>query len=347
MRVLFIPDYTDGNPYQRELADGLSADGVDVSLASGYPLSTLRGILRSRPDVIHLHWIAPFLVTESVFVSLLKSVVFVQATLAAKLLGIDIVWTVHNLLDHERRHPGLELFVRRLYARLSDGIIVHCSAAENAVVDRYRLPSDEKTFVIPHGHYDASYENTVGGDRAREELGLHPDATTFLYLGQIRPYKQVPRLVDAFSEMPQEDVRLIVAGKPTDEAEARRVRARSRADERITTEFGYIPDRSLQLYFNAADVVVLPFRNVLTSGSTILGMTFEKPIVGPRVGCLPELLEGQRELLYEPETGSLVDAMERATEADLDAIGERNRRRVMEFEWNDISAATRRVYERS
>jgi len=343
MRVLFFP-HMDGNPYQRNLVSGLSKAGVDVSLASGYPLSTLETLLKSRPDVIHVHWIAPYLVNERLSISLVKSVVFIQATVVAKLLGMDVVWTVHNMLDHERRQPELELKVRRIYARMVDKIIVHCSAAQTSAVERYNLPSAEKTVVVPHGHYDDSYENTISQRRARDRLNLDHDPTTFLYLGRIRPYKQVPRLVEQFAEMPETDIRLVVAGNPTTQTEVRKMESTCRDDDRITTRFEFIPDEQMQVYLNAADAIVLPYRDVLTSGSAILGMTFGKPVVGPRVGCLPELLDGQPELLYDPDVDSLADSMRRAMTADLDAIGEQNRKQILEFGWKDIGSATADVY---
>jgi glycosyltransferase involved in cell wall biosynthesis len=344
MRVLFLPDHTDGNPYQRNLAGELSAEGVDVFLASGYPLSTVRTILRSRPEVVHVHWIAPFLVTDNLAVSLVKSFLFVVATLVAKLLGIKVVWTVHNLLHHDRQHPRLELWVRRLYARLADGIIVHCSAAKESVMRRYRLSSGRKVFVVPHGHYGQNYPDTVGRECARDELGLTRDQVTFLYFGQIRPYKQVPRLIEAFSEL-ETDAQLVIAGKATDKSEAQRIRDMSRDEPRIELKLGYVPDEDLQTYLNASDVLVLPHRDVLTSGSAILGMTFQKPVVGPRTGCLPELLDEQDELLYDPDTGSLTAAMRRALDAELAEIGQQNNRRVMAYEWDAISTKTREVYE--
>lgn len=344
MRVLFFP-HMEGNPYQEKLAAGLSEAGVDVSLASGYPVSTIRTFLRTRPNVIHVHWIAPYLVNERLSISLVKSMVFLQATLVAKLLGTDIVWTVHNVLDHERRQPDLELTVRQIYARLVDAIIVHCSAAEETVVRRYNLPSKAKTFVVPHGHYDDSYENTVSQRQARDRLGLDQDVTTFLYFGRIRPYKQVPRLVEEFAGMEGEDIRLVVAGNPTDETEVQRMQLTCREDDRITTRFEFIADEEMQVYLNAANAIVLPYRDILTSGSAILGMSFRKPIIGPCVGCLPELLDEQPELLYDPDVDSLADAMGQGRTADLDAIGERNRQRILEFEWDEIGSATGAVYD--
>ncbi|SFG73077.1 Glycosyltransferase involved in cell wall bisynthesis [Halopelagius inordinatus] len=347
MKVLFLPDFTDGNPYQRRLSEGLSAEDVDVTLASGYPLSTLRTALKTRPDIVHVHWIAPFLVGDSILASLLKSVVFVLSTLLAKLLGVRVVWTVHNLLEHERRRPRFELFWRRLYARLADEIIVHCEAARDSVVEQYRLPTDSRVHVIPHGHYCSAHENTVSRGEARERLGVERDSTVFLYLGQIRPYKQIPRLVDTVRSLESPDVRLLVAGKPTDESLARAIEASAEGDSRIATELSYIPEEEVQTYFNAADAVVLPYRDILTSGSAVLSMSFGKPVVGPRTGCLPELLRTQPELLYDPDSESLDAALVRALDADLDLIGDRNYERVTELDWGGIAARTRDAYQRT
>lgn len=345
MKVMFIPDFTDGNPYQRRLAEGISTDGTDVTFASGYPLSTLRTVAETRPDVVHFHWIAPFLVSESRLVSYAKSTVFLLATLTAKLMRIDVVWTVHNVLDHERRHPRIELFGRRVFARLCDELIVHCESARDTVVERYRLPTSRHVHVIPHGHYETSHRNTVSRDEARDRLGVASDSTVFLYLGQIRPYKQVPQLIDAVASLPDEDVRLLVAGKPSDESHAREVRRRAESDPRVDATLSFVPDEDVQVYFNAADAVVLPYRDILTSGSAILGMTFERPVVGPRTGCLPELLRDQTELLYDPDHESIADALERALDADLDAIGTQNYQRVSAFDWGSIGAKTRDVYD--
>ncbi|MEZ4597387.1 MAG: glycosyltransferase [Chloroflexota bacterium] len=50
---------------------------------------------------------------------------------------------------------------------------------------------------------------------------------------------------------------------------------------------GNVPDDRMQVFLRAADVMVLPYRDVLTSGSAILAMTFGLPVVAPRIGCLP------------------------------------------------------------
>ncbi|WP_276275467.1 glycosyltransferase family 4 protein [Haloarcula regularis] len=339
------PTIRPGTRISGKLAAGLADEGVDVTLASGYPLSTARTIVDTRPDVVHVHWVAPFVVTESLLGSIVQSIAFLQATVVAKLLGLDIVWTLHNLSDHENAHPGIELAVRRVFARLTDAIIVHCPAAQDQMERRYGLDTDGKTTVIPHGHYDGCYENAMEQSEARDRLDIEEDATVFLYFGQIRPYKQVPELVDTFRGIEDNSLRLLVAGKPTDEAEARRVATASEPDKRIHTDLEFIPDDQLQVYFNAADALVLPYRDILTSGSAILGMTFGRPVVGPTEGCLPELLDQQSELLYDPATESLADALYRTSDLDLATLGAKNRRQILQYQWDEIAAETRRVYE--
>ena len=65
----------------------------------------------------------------------------------------------------------------------------------------------------------------------------------------------------------------------------------------------------MQMYLRAADAVVLPYKDVLTSGSAILAMTFGQPVIAPAIGCLPESLGAEGTILYDPSTP---DGLERA-----------------------------------
>lgn len=341
-RVAVFPHY-DGNPYQRELVAGLRAAGLEVDLLSGRPVETLRGVLRGRPDVVHVHWISPYLVTDSLFVSLLMSTVFLTGVLALRLAGVDVVWTVHNMAEHERRHERLERFVTRRFARRCSAIIVHCGAARDAVRREFLGERDVPVVVVPHGHYLDAYENEVDRDTARAALGFGDDETVFLYLGYVRRYKGVDTLVEAFSRTTDPTNRLVVAGSPHDEAIRTEMLAAAAADDRITTDLRFVPEDEVQTYMNAADVVALPHVDVLTSGSAILAMSFGRALVAPTIGCLPETLAQQAELLHDPEA-DLTSVLERATRADLAAIGRRNLSAVAAVSWDEIGRRTAAVY---
>jgi beta-1,4-mannosyltransferase len=52
-----------------------------------------------------------------------------------------------------------------------------------------------------------------------------------------------------------------------------------------------IPEDEMQLFLNAADLVVLPYRDVLNSGAALLALSFNTPVLTPDAGALPELRE--------------------------------------------------------
>ena len=195
----------------------------------------------------------------------------------------------------------------------------------------------------------------------------------FLAFGMVRPYKQVPALVETFRAVAGPDDRLVVAGNPNRDWLERAVRERAGDDPRVRLDLRFVPDDEVGDYFAAADAVVLPYRDVLTSGSAVLAMSFGRAVVAPRIGCLPWQV-GDGGVLYDPgdadadgtggagtgrtdATGTgggagtsdvplagLAGAMSEARERDLDAMGARNRQRVLALDWAGIAERTRAVY---
>lgn len=347
MEVLFLCSFDD-NPYQGELADALANHSVTVRKGDHTELLPILGRLRNgRPDVVHLHWLDNLLVSHNSVLSVLLGLRLLFELVVCRLLGIGVVWTVHNVLHHERPQPRLELYFRRLVARLCDALLVHSACARSRVIDAYDLTADGHgpAVVVPHGHFVDSYPNEVSPEAAREWLGVD-DETVYLFFGNVRPYKGVEELVRTFKRL-DGDYRLFVVGRPLDDADAdARLRAACAEDDRIETAFEFVPDDDIQRYMNAADVLVLPFEEVLTSGSVVLGMSFGRAVVAPRLGSLPDVLSETPELLYDPDDpDGLYEALRRAREADLEDAGRRNFEKVREYDWNDIAARTHAVYE--
>ena len=61
------------------------------------------------------------------------------------------------------------------------------------------------------------------------------------------------------------------------------------ADPRVKVFGGFIENDEMQLYLEAADIVVLPYREILNSGSAILALTFDRPVLLPAQGSMTEL----------------------------------------------------------
>jgi glycosyltransferase involved in cell wall biosynthesis len=346
MKVLFLPYYRTHNPYQRRLATALQKCGVEV-LDVGIRYFPIIGAVHAcRPDVLHLHWVGLFFVHDKCIKKAFYIIRSVAELLAVRLRGVKIVWTIHNLYDHERRVP-MENVINRFIVHLSEQLIVHYPFGINAVMRAYDLPEKcrKKINVIPHGHYIDSYDDRIVREEARSVLGLREKEKVFLYFGSIRPYKGVASLIHAFQELQCREVSLVIAGACRDDVLKEQLIKQCRTDSRIHTFLEDVPDEKIPLFMNAADVVVLPFKDIFTSGSVILAMSFQKAVIAPSIGCVPEVLDKDGAFLYDPaDERNLPLAMKGALEADLVKMGRHNYEHAKRFDWTEIAEQTYDVY---
>lgn len=346
--VLFLPDYTESNPYQRLLADALKARNVSVQAATGSGLlPVLRAYLATgRPDVVHLHWLHPYFVGRGPATTAVKGVRFILQLLILRTLGVHLVWTVHNHISHDSPSPRVEAVFKHLLLRFSTGI-VHCEVARQTVLETLSLPTryHSRLTVIPHGNYVGWYPNDSSKTESRRRLDIPDEPTVFLFFGRVTHYKNLSTLVEAFGTLRRSDVRLLVAGPVDSDSLAKTLQEAAELDDRIRLETGYVPDQDVQLYFTAADAVVLPYVDVLTSGAAVLAASFARPIVAPALGCIPERFDMGEGLIYDPSTGGLEGGLRRALAADLGRIGQAQFERVSEPTWPAIARATKVVYD--
>ncbi len=353
MRVLFLPDYSSANAYQRELSAALAGLGVVVR---GDPTrrrrllpvtEAIRG--QGRPDVLHLHWTEPYIAAGG-RVSGWKVRRMLAELRIARATGIRLVWTAHDLFRHDRPTDPAERAFMRALAGLTDAVIVHCDAARESLAGELGLSpaARQRIAVVPHGHYRGAYPDTLTRSQARARLGLAEDHRVVAFVGWLRPYKGVAELLEAFSTLPHPEARLVVAGRALDDGYAERLASLAAADERIRLCPGFVPDEDLQVYLRASDVVAAPFLEIFTSGSVLLAMSFGRAVIAPRRGCVCETLDEGGGLLYDPDDGEgLRGALRAAMSADLTAMGAHNEVAVERFDWSTVAQATLRVYERA
>ena len=104
-------------------------------------------------------------------------------------------------------------------------------------------------------------------------------------------------------------------------------------------------DNELQYYFRAADVAVLPYRAVTTSGAAYLAFSFEVPIVAPRLGPFPELVGQGRGLLYDPATSDgLAGALRAACHLDTKAASAACRAFNRDHAWTRLARGHAALY---
>jgi glycosyltransferase involved in cell wall biosynthesis len=206
--------------------------------------------------------------------------------------GVPSIWTIHNVLPHECADRELEARLRQEIADRVDIIHVMCEETVAACSGWFEIPPS-KVRVIPHPSYIDVYPNLVDRDTARDVLGLRPEDFVYLHFGQIRPYKGIDRLLGAFEQVSRvdADARLLLVGKPGRFEGIRQITDSARANPKVISNFNPVPDADIQLYMNAADVVVLPHQTALNSGALLLAYSFARPVVAARTGCLAGMVD--------------------------------------------------------
>jgi beta-1,4-mannosyltransferase len=329
------------NPYGQLLMRSLSERGVRIVPIPYRHLFAMRA-LAERPDVVHFQYIAPYILpappSRSWWRAFLKGPVFLGQVLLLRLAGCRIVWTVHNLVNHERRLARWEWFFSLPFTRLAHSLVVHGEVARREVIATYHLQRrEDRVTALFHPNYSGAYPDRVTREQARQELGVGADAKVILSLGQIRPYKGLPDLVRAFRAMPERaGVELWIAGEPVDEELAASLQREAETRPGVCLRLGHQSPAEVEVLLRACDLVALPYLDILTSGAALLAMTFGKPCVAPRLGCLTEVLDERGAFLYDPaEIDGLRGALVRAVEpsANLPEMGEHNRARAAAWSW--------------
>lgn len=348
LQVTFLPQWF-LNPYQLKLSDHLSARGVQMQRLERDSLSIIKGLILHRPDVLHLHWLHPFYETPRAWQSVLKLSLSFLGLISLRLSGTRIVWTAHNLRHHEQESARLDRIWTRFVARHADAILAHCETAKRLVVAEFDLPNPKKVHVVPHANYIGSYENQTDRAAARRDLGLSDPAFVILFLGRVRPYKGVLELVDTFRRLQESEAHLVIAGKSLTDEDVGLIKERIGNAANIMYLPGFVPDDRVQVFMNACDAVVLPYRDILTSGAAVLAMSFGKPCIAPRLGCIKDLLDAQGAILYDSDDPdglprAMASAVERRNE--LPAMGAHNRELIEPWSWDRMAQMTLDVYER-
>lgn len=326
-RVLLLPAYAT-NPYLRLLAEGLGARGWSVQFADKRDVLR-RERLRHPPAIVHLHWERPWTVDPRWWRAAFQPLLLIAFLLIMRVRGSSIVWTVHNLEDHDRLHPRTERFFQVVIARTVHGIIVHHPGAQELVKRSFRVRRRMPFFVMPLPSYVDVYGPPVASSLARANLGFDHSSRIIVAFGAIRKYKRLPLLISAFRSLPETDIRLVIAGRALRDCDESEVRQAADGDGRIHLWLRHIGDDEVAPLLSACDVFVLPSAEQLTSASLVAAMEFGLAVVASNQPQVRHLCGTEGAVLFDPEAAdSLEWALRRVLESDVREMGRRNRERV-------------------
>lgn len=277
-----------------------------------------------------------------------------------KALGKSVVLTAHNV--NAAKRDGSDTLLNRLTLKiqysLADHIFVHTEKMKLELIDTFGV-GESRVSVIPFGINNSIPTTALSPSEAKERLGIEKHERAILFFGRITPYKGLEYVNDAFHRLSthRTDYRLIIAGR-IDAESGEKYWNDVRADiqhninqKQIIVRTEYVPDDETEIYFKAADVLVLPYKHIYQSGVLFLAHSFGLPVIVADVGSLKdEIVEGSTGFVFRPEDASdLARVIERYFESELfKNLGSR-RTQIRQFaterhSWNVVGQLTMSVY---
>jgi glycosyltransferase involved in cell wall biosynthesis len=266
------------------------------------------------------------------------------------------VVTIHDCI-HLRFPQYLPSRLGYAYARGSMWLATHRSsrvltvseASKRDILKYFHIP-ESKIQVIYNG-IDERFSTPPAAEdveRIRERYQL--DGRFVLYAGNIKPHKNIERLIDAFHTLKSrgfEDVRLLIIGDEISKyATLRRAVHRHKLHKHVRF-FGFVSDQTLAVLYRLAAVFVFPSLYEGFGLPPLEAMASGTPVITSNVSSLPEVV-GNAALLIDPyKSDEIANAMERLLTDDRlrNDLRDRGLSRVRDFSWDQTAERVRAIYD--
>ncbi|MEY9851974.1 beta-1,4-mannosyltransferase [Leifsonia sp. EB41] len=311
------------NPYIVMLAEAIRRQpGVRLRTFSW------RNALLTRYDVFHVHWPEILLEGRTPLRALVRQLLTGVLLLRIALLRTPVVRTVHNL----ELPDGLGRRQRFLLARLD-----RLTSLRIVLNEHTPVPTESEAVTILHGHYREWFRDVPRRPQVDGRLA---------YFGLIRRYKNVQALVRAFSGLPA-DSSLQVGGRPSTPELAAEIAELASGDDRIELTFAFLSDEELVGIASAAQLVVLPYREMHNSGGALAALSLDRPVLVPDNDVNRALAQEVGDRWVRRYSDSLTTQTLDRVLADLRADPPDGRPDLSARDWSTVGAAHVTAYRRA
>ena len=246
-------------------------------------------IYRSNSPIVH-------------YVSIFRPIEYIMINVILKLLGKRIIHTAHNILPHDRYNLTNRILFNIIYNYISDYIVVHGQSLQNTLIREFHVEKN-KIVIVPHGVYTIRSKSLFSKAKARTFLGIKDHEFVLLAFGQQNFYKGTHLLLDALAQNILPNIKLLIRGKSLKPDYGKRLTKKINElnlTSFVDCELGFVPDEDIEIYFKAADVVVLPYLEGSESGVKYMAYAYGRPVLVSNVGSLPEhIVQGVTGEVYE------------------------------------------------
>ncbi len=289
-------------------------------------------LMRERPDVYHApHYVLPPLVP-------CRSVVTIHDT-------------IHLMFPQYLPNRGAYAYARTLMwaaAKRSDRILTVSESSKRDIVRHFNVPP-EKVVVIYNALDERFGAEPLPEEFARVRERFQLDHGFVLYVGNIKPHKNLVRLIEAFDGLRREGfdgLKLLIIGDEITKWPALRRAVHKYKLHKHVRFLGFQSDETLAVLYRLAAVFVFPSLYEGFGLPPLEAMASGTPVVTSNLSSLPEVA-GDAALLVDPyDADAIRDAIRRVlTEPALrEDLRRKGLARAKQFSWEESVARTRQIY---
>ncbi|MDG4983286.1 glycosyltransferase family 4 protein [Lactococcus lactis] len=226
-----------------------------------------------QSNYIYLNWyenVNP----NNIILALLSFFKKILYILSIIILGKKLIWTFHNYEPHHRRFSNFNFFLESWIIFCSKYVVIHSKSSKSFLLKKHSNIRLSKIIFLPHPNYIQSYpiQSFSESNDKKEEI-------VFLFLGLIKPYKNIESLIRVFNYLKEEKVLLKIYGKA--DLDYQRELMKLCQSPNIELNFGFVDDSRISKIIHDCDLVITPYLpgTMLNSGTHILSFSLGKTVL--------------------------------------------------------------------
>jgi glycosyltransferase involved in cell wall biosynthesis len=338
LKVLLCPDRS--GPHLILLKKYLTAMGIKVRMVPwfgkqfAWSMTKLFAYRLAGYRVLNLNWL-PF--------NNLLEMRLVRGT--CRLLGIEMVWTVHNLSPHSVQFGSREAddTAMRYVMDWSRELVVH---SERTKVEFQGLfGSSRPVNVVPLANY-LELIRTADPQSSRRKLGFPEDKVMVLMLGPSRWNKGVRSFLSVVSKLPDDYIGVLAGGCRNNEIRDLITTYQRSQPQKFVVRLEHLTEEEVAEYYAASDIFFMPFEDITTSGTIMEAISQGKAVVSTDKGNMRMLVvDGENGYVVstEEEMSTRIRSIDRETARRM---GVRSLEIARSTDWSDTASKYREIFER-